>query len=57
MKKPRSADYGGTEKVSGTATGGGRSGQSDTKVVVIITVHSFMTNTIRRDLSTFLQLK
>ena len=32
--------------MSGTATGGGGAGQSDTKVVVIITVHCFMTNTI-----------
>ena len=32
--------------MSGTTTGGGVAGQSDTKVVVIITVHCFMTNTI-----------
>ena len=31
-------------EVSETATGGGRAGQSDTKVVVIITVHCFMTH-------------
>ena len=32
--------------MSGTATGGGRAGQLDTKVVMIITVHCFMTNII-----------
>ena len=32
--------------MSGTATGGGGAGQSDIKLVVIITVYCFMTNTI-----------
>ena len=32
--------------MSGTARGGGRAGQSDTIVIVIIAVHCFMVNTI-----------
>ena len=32
--------------MSGTATGGGGAGQSDTKVIVIFTLDCFMTNTI-----------